>query len=62
MSYDKKLFAGDSFYFDDPTSLYVYRSGETTPAAIVFEEKGVFPTWVLSAHINPAFSRTFVAI
>jgi hypothetical protein len=57
MSYDKKFFAGESFYYDDPTWLVIYRSGETVPAAVVFEEEGIRPTWIMGAHVNPAFSR-----
>ena len=57
MSYDCKLFAGDSFYYDDPSWLVVYRDGEVRPAAVAFEEPGVFPMSTLGAHANPAFSR-----
>ena len=57
MSPDKNWFAGDSFYFEDPVRLYLYRSGQTIPSAVIFEHEGVFPTWILSGHVNPAFSR-----
>lgn len=57
MSYDKNWFAGDSFYFEDPVRLYLYQSGQTVPSAVIFEHDGIVPTWVLSGHINPSFSR-----
>lgn len=57
MSYDKKWFAGDSFYFDDPVWLCIYRSGETIPAAVVFRHTGIKITWLQEGHSNPAFSR-----
>ncbi len=57
MSPDRRYFTGDSFYYDDPSWLVIYRNGETKPAAVVFEEEGIYPMWMLSAHANPAFSR-----
>lgn len=57
MSYDKKWFAGDSFYFDDPVWLCIYRSGDTAPAAVVFKHSGIKITWLQEGHLNPAFSR-----
>lgn len=57
MSYDRKWFAGDSFYFDDPVWLCIYRSGETVPAAVIFKHSGIKITWLQEGHSNPAFSR-----
>jgi hypothetical protein len=57
MSFDKNWIAGDTFYFDDPVRLYMYKYGDTKPAAVVFEHKGITPTWLYHGHVNPSFSR-----
>jgi len=57
ISPDRQWILGESFYYENPTRLYVYRSGETKPAAVVFEEDGMLPTWILNGHVNPSFSR-----
>lgn len=57
MSPDKSWIAGETFYYDDPVRLYLYNSGHTDPAALVFEHKGTHPTWILGGHVNPSFSR-----
>lgn len=57
MSPDKQWFAGENFYFDNPVRLFLYRSGQTKPTAVIFEDEGMIPTWINSGHVNPSFSR-----
>jgi hypothetical protein len=57
MSQDRGWFAGETFYYDNPVRLHLYRSGETLPAAVIFEHEGIIPTWIDNGHVNPSFSR-----
>jgi hypothetical protein len=57
ISPDKKWIASDNFYRTEPVYLIIYKSGEMTPSALVFNYPDGYATWKLSGHLNPSFSR-----
>lgn len=53
----RKMFAGETWYGTDTIELYIYRRGETKPAATVFSHPFSEITWQGRGHVNPSFSR-----
>ncbi|OHB49557.1 MAG: hypothetical protein A2Y10_09020 [Planctomycetes bacterium GWF2_41_51] len=53
---DRQWFAGESFYRSDPVKLFIYKRGEISPVAVIFEGNAEV-VWQNVGHINPAFSR-----
>ena len=53
---DYRWYAAEDWYGTSPVSLYLYRRGETTPAATVFTSPFTNMIWKVRAHVNPAFS------
>jgi hypothetical protein len=56
-SFDKQLFASESWYRQNPIILSVFRKGNTTAfwKDTVSTDSNV--TWTLGNHVNPSFSR-----
>lgn len=54
---DRQWLAGESWYNSNPIKLYVYRKGQTTPAAMIFQHEFAELTWKGRGHVNPSFSR-----
>jgi hypothetical protein len=57
ISPDGKLLVTDNMYHKSPHEIYIYRHGETTPAAVLYSSDITHPIWQLEVHANPVFSR-----
>jgi hypothetical protein len=57
ISPDGGLLVTDNMYQKSPHEIYLYRRGETTPAAVLYSSDITYPVWQLSVHANPVFSR-----
>jgi len=44
----------ESWYGSDPTEIYLYKRGETTPTKIIATQEA---NWKFRSHVHPAFSR-----
>ena len=56
-SFDRKWFAGETWYRSNPIKLYLYKKGNLKPAAEIFETKFTDIVWKGGGHVNPSFSR-----
>ena len=54
---DRQWFVGDRAYPGYPADIFLYRRGETEPAAVFGGQNFQHCTWKLQIHPNPTFSR-----
>ena len=54
---DRQWYAGDRAYPGYPADIFLYRRGETEPAAVFGGQNFRHCTWKLQIHPNPTFSR-----
>ncbi|MEQ9296940.1 MAG: hypothetical protein RIF33_00180 [Cyclobacteriaceae bacterium] len=56
-SYDRELFASESWYKENPIVLRVFKKGEMLPIWQDTVSIDSRTTWTLANHVNPSFSR-----